>query len=180
MIDEFLFANNASSTLAAPLSATATTATLAPGTGILFPMPAYGQLFALTFVSALTPTLTEIVYVTEMSGDTIVSMLRAQEGTAALAWNMGDLAQAMLTAGALNDLFSAVEDIAALPLPVASYAYSALPAATGFAPGTQAFCSNGLNPGETAGHGTGCPVFVKLVGAVPTWCSIWAGISVAD
>jgi len=180
MVNEFLFANNAASTLADALTATATTASLAPGTGILFPMPVNGQLFALTFVSALTPALTEIVYVTEMSGDTIVSMLRAQEGTAALAWNMGDLAQAMLTAGALNDLFSAVEDITALPLPVASYAYSALPAATGFAPGTQAFCLNGLNPGETAGHGTGCPVFVKLVGAVLTWCSIWAGVAVAD
>jgi len=178
MIDEFLFANNASSTLAAPLSAASTTATLAPGTGILFPMPTGGQLFALTFVSALTPGLSEIVYVTEMAGDTIVSMLRAQEGTAAVAWSIGDFAQAMLTAGVLNDLFSAVEDLTALPLPVASYAYSALPAATGFAPGTQAFCSNGLNPGETAGHGTGCPVFVKMIGTTPTWCAIWSGVEV--
>ena len=180
MINEFLFANNATSTLAAPLSATATTATLAPGTGILFPQPFGSQLFALTFASALTPALTEIVYVAEMAGDTIVSMLRAQEGTAAVAWNIGDFAQAMLTAGVLNDLFSAVEDLAAMPLPVASYSYSELPAATGFAPGTQAFCLNGLNPGETAGHGTGCPVFVKAIGGVATWCSIWSGIAAAD
>ena len=38
MIDEFLFANNATSTLAAALTATATTASLAPGTGVL-PLP---------------------------------------------------------------------------------------------------------------------------------------------
>jgi hypothetical protein len=134
----------------------------------------------LTFASALIPALAEIVYVTEMAGDTIVSMLRAQEGTTAVAWNIGDFAANNLTAGALTAIVSDLNEISTTPLPVASYAYSALPAATGFAPGTQAFCLNGLNPGETAGHGTGCPVFVKLVGAVLTWCSIWAGVAVAD
>ena len=180
MVNEFLFANNASSTLAEPLTAASTTATLAPGTGILFPQPTGGQLFALTFVSALTPALTEIVYVTEMAGDTIVSMMRAQEGTAALAWGVGDLAMAMLTAGALSAIVADLNAVTAEPLPVASYSYSELPAATGFAPGTQAFCDNGLNPNETAGHGTGCPVFVKRVGATLTWCAVWSGVAVAD
>lgn len=179
MAYEFLFANNATSTLAAALASSATTVALAPGTGVLFPAPADGQFFALTLISATTPTgPTEVVYVTELSGDTIVSMLRGQEGTTAQAWSLGDSAQALLTAGALSALASDLNVLATAPLPIASYTYAGLPAAMGYAPGTQAFCANGLNPGEAAGHGTGCPVFVKLVASVATWCAVWSGLAV--
>jgi hypothetical protein len=172
---QFLFTNNATSTLAAPITAVATTASLAPGTGVLFPAPGANQQFALTLFNSATPTLSEIVYVTEMEGDTIVVMLRGQEGTTPQSWLTGASAQLLLTAGAL----SALGLVATQPLPLASFAFLNLPVAASFAPGTQAFCANGRNPGEGAGLGTGTPVFVKLISNVATWCAIWSGQAVA-
>jgi len=180
MINQVLLTNNASSTLAAPLLAAATTVALAPGTGILFPSPTPGQYFPLTFIDAATQTLREIVYVTELAGDTIAVMERGQEGTTPQNWQLGDYAQLLLTAGVLMSIVDDLNDVSLDPLPIAGYLYAALPAAAGFAPGTQAFCSNGLNPNETTGHGTGCPVFVKAVAGVNTWCAIWSGVAVGS
>lgn len=94
----FIFANNASSTLAAPISNVATSVTLAAGTGALFPNPSAGQQFSLTFNDAATGLLTEIVYCTARSGDTL-TIARAQEGTVAQGWLAGDLAANLVTAG---------------------------------------------------------------------------------
>ena len=94
----FLFANNATTTLAADISSGATSATLAPGTGALFPTPAAGQWFSMTFTDAATGMLTEIVYVTARSGDSI-TISRAKEGTTAQAWAAGDAASNFWTAG---------------------------------------------------------------------------------
>ena len=66
----FLFANDASSTLVAPISSSSNSVTLASGTGSLFPNPSAGQQFSLTFNDAATGLLTEIVHVTAVSGDT--------------------------------------------------------------------------------------------------------------
>lgn len=96
----FLTANNASSTLAAPISNSATTVSLAVGTGALFPNPSAGQQFPLTFNDAATGLLTEIVYCTSRTGDTL-TIVRAQEGTTAQAWLAGDLAANLITAGLL-------------------------------------------------------------------------------
>lgn len=93
-----LFANNAVSTLAGAISNVATTAVLATGSGALFPTPLTGQYFCLTFTDAATGLLHEIVHVTAISGDTI-TMVRAQEGTTALNWLPGDLADNLWTAG---------------------------------------------------------------------------------
>lgn len=92
--------NNANSTLASAISNVSLTAILSPGSGVLFPTLAAGQYFLVTFVDAATGTLREIVKVTAISGDTI-TIIRAQEGTAALAWSAGDLAVNMLTAGTI-------------------------------------------------------------------------------
>ncbi len=94
----FLFANDASSTLAAPISSSSSSVTLASGTGSLFPNPSAGQQFSLTFNDAATGLLTEIVYVTAVSGDTF-TISRAQEGTTAQSWLAGDLAANLATAG---------------------------------------------------------------------------------
>jgi len=96
----FLFANNASSTLAAPISNSATSLTLASGAGAEFPNPSAGQQFALTLNDAATGLLTEIVYCTARSGDTL-TVVRAQEGTVAQNWLAGDLAASLITAGNL-------------------------------------------------------------------------------
>lgn len=96
-----LFANNAASTLAGPITNTATTANLASGTGVLFPSPSGGNYFTLTFVDAATGLTNEIVYVTNVTGDT-VTMTRAQESTTGKPWLAGDLAINMVTAGTMT------------------------------------------------------------------------------
>ena len=96
-----LLSNNAVSTLAAPITSGATTATLATGTGSLFPNPSAGppqQFFPLTFSDAATGLVREIVHVTARSGDTI-TMVRAQEGTVASAFTTGDNARLLWTQG---------------------------------------------------------------------------------
>lgn len=98
MVNTFLYANNAKSALAGSITNVATAATLTSGSGVLFPNPATGQQFALTFVDAATGLLNEIVYVTGRSGDNI-TMVRAQEGTTGLAWSAGDIAASLFTAG---------------------------------------------------------------------------------
>lgn len=94
----FLFANNASSTLAGPISNSATVVNLASGQGALFPNPSAGQQFALTFNDAATGLLTEVVYCTARTGDAL-TISRAQEGTVAQSWLAGDLAANLVTAG---------------------------------------------------------------------------------
>lgn len=96
----FLMANNASTTLAAPISNSATSVTLAAGTGAEFPNPSAGQQFPLTFNDAATGLLTEIVYCTARSGD-VCTIVRAQESTTAQNWLAGDLAANLITAGLL-------------------------------------------------------------------------------
>lgn len=100
MANAFLFANNDTSTLAGAVSNVALTATLAPGSGALFPNPGANQQFALTFISASNPLLFEVVFVTARSGD-VVTIVRAQEGTSAQAWAAGDLAVGLVTAAGL-------------------------------------------------------------------------------
>lgn len=98
------FANQAKSTLAGAITNTATTANLSTGTGVLFPVPAAGQGYVGTFVDAATGLLSEVVLVTAMSGDQIVTMVRAQENTTALAWNAGDFFYMFDTAGTMTSM----------------------------------------------------------------------------
>ncbi|EPE4173784.1 hypothetical protein ACSILQ_003260 [Yersinia enterocolitica] len=100
-----LSANNASTVLAAGISASATTLTVNTGTGGLFPSPVSGtSFFKLTLIDAATGTLTEIVHVTARSGD-IMTIVRGQEGTTNRLWSANDIAANMMTAGTL-DLFA--------------------------------------------------------------------------
>jgi hypothetical protein len=95
-----LWANDATSTLASPITNTATALTLASGSGALFPDLASGEFFPLTLRSASNASIYEITYCTARSGD-VLTVARGQEGTTALAWNAGDLAQNLVTAGTL-------------------------------------------------------------------------------
>ena len=99
MASLFIFANNASSTLAAPISNAATALTVSSGTGAEFPNPSAGQQFSATLNDAATGLLTEIVYCTAISGDNFTTIVRAQESTTALSWLAGDLIANLLTAG---------------------------------------------------------------------------------
>lgn len=98
MTATILFANNATTTLAGTLGSGASSCSVASGTGALFPSPAAGQYFCLTFTDAATGLLNEIVHVTAVSGDTF-TIIRAQEGTTAVAWAIGDGAANLWTAG---------------------------------------------------------------------------------
>jgi hypothetical protein len=100
-----LFANDAISTLAASITDIATSCQLSSGTGALFPDPVNpGDYFVMSFNDAETGLLTEIVHVTSISGDTVETMVRAQEGTSAQSWTAGDLAQNRWTAGQAGDM----------------------------------------------------------------------------
>lgn len=127
MTTTLLFANNATSTLAASISSTATTCTLATGTGSKFPSPTTGQGFLLTFNDAATGLLNEIVLVTGISGDTITTMVRAQENTMAQNWSKGDSASNFITAGT-NQAFAQATALGSLatatvPIPSVSNTY---------------------------------------------------------
>lgn len=93
----YLFSNNAGTTLAGPIAATATTINLAAGTGVLFPVPAVGQQFALTLISQSDANEREIVYCTARNGDSC-TVIRGQENTPATAFIAGDFARNLLTA----------------------------------------------------------------------------------
>lgn len=98
MGNQALFKNNAFSTLAGAITNSSVTAQLASGGGALFPTPAANQYFAATLTNASTGLLNEIVWVTNVTGDQ-VTMIRAQEGTAAQNWAAGDLFNLLFTAG---------------------------------------------------------------------------------
>ena len=85
----YLFGDNALSTLAGTLSASSTSVTLALGTGAKFPAPASGQYFAASLTDAATKTDSEIVLVTNVTGD-VLTVVRGQEGTSARSWVVGD------------------------------------------------------------------------------------------
>jgi hypothetical protein len=103
-----IYGNNSATTLAAGIGSGSVSCTLLAGTGSLFPSPAAGQFFRMTFTDALTGNVREIVYVTARSGDTC-TIVRAQEGTTALAWLAGDKAADLNTAGAMANLSQQVQ-----------------------------------------------------------------------
>jgi hypothetical protein len=96
-----IFANQANTTLAGAITNTALTANLAPGSGVLFPSPGVGQYFTMIFNDVATNLSYEEVWVTNVTGDTI-TMIRAQEGSTAKAWDAGDIAFNGMTAGTAN------------------------------------------------------------------------------
>ena len=102
-----LFKNNAASTLGAPAGTSDTTITLSAGTGTEFPSPSSPQYFSATIWAAGSTTgiPNEIVYVTSRSGDTL-TVIRAQEGTAAQSWGVGAFVGNLITAGLMNTLIS--------------------------------------------------------------------------
>lgn len=103
---KFLFSNNASTTLAAAISNTATAVTVASGTGALFPNPAGGNHFRATFVKNGAPGTYEVVDVTVQATDTF-TITRAQEGTTAVNWAVGDFFNLFPTAGGMSSFSQA-------------------------------------------------------------------------
>jgi hypothetical protein len=101
-------ANQAQTTLAAAINATATSLTVASGTGALFPTLSTNQFFRLSLTDAATQTKTEIMYVTAISSDTF-TLARGQEGTTAQSWVAGDICANQITAGTLAGIVQATD-----------------------------------------------------------------------
>ena len=98
-----LFANNAKTTLAAPITSTQTSITVTPGTGALFPSPTTGQAFKVTLNSAVSTSVYEICLCTARSGDTM-TVVRGQEGTPSQAFLLNDIVGNFDTAAVMADL----------------------------------------------------------------------------
>jgi hypothetical protein len=93
----FVFVNNASTTLAAAATSSSTTLTLASSTNFPSSIPS-GFVLPLTLNDAATRQIYEIVYVMAITG-TSLTVTRGQEGTTAQNWSIGDYAFVGLTAG---------------------------------------------------------------------------------
>lgn len=98
---KLLFRNNASGTLAADMTAIATTFTLGVGEGNGFPNPGSNQSFMIT---AQNGASIEIMEVTGRAGD-VFTVARAQEGTTAGVWATGTPIEMRLTAGVMDRFF---------------------------------------------------------------------------
>ena len=118
-----LLANNATSTLASAITDTDTTVVLATSDGASFPSPTGDEWFPLTLQNSSSM---EIVRVTARSGDSL-QVVRAQEGTTAQAFSVGDSAKLRFTEavhssyGQAADIALAVNDHVALPDPHTQY-----------------------------------------------------------
>ncbi len=95
----FVIANNVNTTLAAAASSSSTTLTLASSTNL--PTLGSGQVMPLTLNDAATGAVYEVVYVTAITGPTL-TVVRAQEGTGAQNWSIGDYALCAYTKGVLG------------------------------------------------------------------------------
>ncbi len=104
----FIFANNAATTLAGPITNSALQLTVSSGAGAEFPNPGVNQEFSATLTDAATGLLNEIVYCTGRTGDNFNPIVRAQEGTVALSWLAGDLVANLLTAGQMAAMVQTV------------------------------------------------------------------------
>lgn len=98
-----LFANNAKTTLAAGITSTQTSITVAPGTGSMFPNPSAGQQFKITLVSASSASVYEICNCTSRSGD-VLTVVRGQEGTSAQPFLLDDTVGHFDTAAVMGAL----------------------------------------------------------------------------
>lgn len=105
------FTNNAVASLAAGISTSDTTLPLLPGTGDAFPVLAAGDWFPVTLVTS--GGAFEIARCTERAGD-VLTVVRAQEGTAAKTFPAGSRVEHRLTAAVLEAIISDV--LARLPL----------------------------------------------------------------
>lgn len=97
-----LYTNNAASSLAAGITSTQTTIQLSDGMGNLFPTPVGGDYFYATIVSVSLPVV-EIVKCTARSGD-YLTVVRGEEGTVPLPFNINDGVQLRITAAGMNFL----------------------------------------------------------------------------
>jgi hypothetical protein len=107
-----IFTNNAISTLASPLGLSDTAMSIAPGTGSRWPVIAAPD-FAFTTLEDAAGNI-EIVKITaHTSGSTTFTIERAQQGTAARAYSIGDLVELRLTRAEMTAWEADIDDLEA-------------------------------------------------------------------
>ena len=102
-----LVANNATSYLAGTLTAVATSLTVSSGSGTLFPTISGSDVFYVTLTN--TSNQNEIVKVTAKATDTF-TIVRAQDGTSALAFAIGDKVELRVIKVVFDDKASLTND----------------------------------------------------------------------
>ena len=103
-----LLANNATSKLASSLTAAATTLSVTTGEGAKFPSPTGGDWFPLTLIKSSGAL--EILRCTARSGD-VLTVTRAQEGTAAQAFSAGDRVEVRLTKAVMDAIVQQINNL---------------------------------------------------------------------
>lgn len=93
-----LFSNNAKTTLSAQVAVGATNIIVANGTGALYQSPIDQDYELVTITNGITY---EIVKVTARTVDTL-TVVRAQEGTTAKQWEVGESVSSRVTAGTME------------------------------------------------------------------------------
>lgn len=86
----YVFKDDATTTLAAGITAASPSLQVVSGGGALFPALGTAQAFIGTLVKAGNPAIKEVVVVTGRSGDNMTGLIRNFSGTGALTWNAGD------------------------------------------------------------------------------------------
>jgi|13_taG_2_1085334.scaffolds.fasta_scaffold03557_4 hypothetical protein len=116
------FSNNGHSTLAASLTNSATSITVASGHGARFPSLTGSEYFYATLIDSSNNL--EIVKVTARSSD-VLTVTRAQESTTARAYAIGDRIELRVTAQGLIDIGATVADDAVATAKIADDAVTA-------------------------------------------------------
>jgi hypothetical protein len=101
------YTNNASATLAAGIASGDTSLTVSSGQGSAFPTLSGSQYAKITCEDVGGNI--EIMHMTARGGD-VLTVLRAQEGTTALAFASGSRVELRVTAGALSEFLQRTED----------------------------------------------------------------------
>jgi hypothetical protein len=97
------FKNFATGTLGATLGSGATSGTLTTGIGAKMPAVPFDMvIWGSTYASPDLDSTAEIVTVTALTGDSMGTIVRAQEGTSTKAWASGDKVLATITARSLD------------------------------------------------------------------------------
>lgn len=96
------FLNDYGTNLAANITSSATTLTVSSGTGQAFlGLLTGGDVYYMTLIQVGTQGPFEIIQVTAVAGDTL-TVVRAQDGTSARAWNLGDALENRIPRVVLN------------------------------------------------------------------------------
>lgn len=163
------FTNNASATLNAGISNSATTIVLNSAQGALFPVLSGGLFFVGTLKSVSTGLL-EIVKVTARTADTL-TVIRGQENTTGSAFAAGDVFELRPTAQAFDNIYTASAQLTGATFTGPVVAQGGLSSTGTTTVPTVASSDNSTNAASTA--------FVKSVGYAPLASPTFTGVPAA-